>query len=135
MTSTGPAPSALPRWARRRAHVHRGGTTDPRRWRFERATARIEPAVAPILAAHATDYWMRPLRRREVAPDLGHEAGRVVWTIDRVPVLDLRLAPRGPAWLVVHDFGLMEPLRKAVRSRHVRIRFATARDVVPRDQA
>jgi hypothetical protein len=51
-----------------------------------------------------------------------------VWTIDREPVLEFRYAPRGPSSLVVHDFSLFDPLRRAVRTRHVRLRFATARD-------
>ena len=99
--------------------------TDPsegRPWRALRVEARIEPAVTKILVDHAQSYWQRPLARREEAD------GRVLWTIDREVVLELRTAARGPSELVVHDFSLLEPLRKAVRTRHVRVRFATARD-------
>jgi hypothetical protein len=42
-------------------------------------------------------------------------------------VLEFRFAARGPSSLVVHDFSLFDPLRKAIRTRHVRLRFATAR--------
>jgi hypothetical protein len=91
-------------------------------WRFRRAIARVEPAVTPVLVEHATGYWGRPLVRREIA-------NRVVWTIEGVVVLELRWAERGPSTLVVHDFSLLDPLRKAIRTRHVSIRLATARDL------
>jgi len=87
-------------------------------WRFRRAIARVEPAVTPVLVEHATGYWGRPLVRREVAP-VGVE-----WSIEGVVVLELRWAERGPSTLVVHDFSLFDPLRRALRTRHFSIRFA-----------
>jgi hypothetical protein len=52
----------------------------------------------------------------------------VRWTIDNELVLELRVAERGPAELVVHDFSLIDALRSHLRTRHVRIRYATVRD-------
>ena len=105
-------------------------TTHPTRWRFERAVGRIEPLVQQALVEHATQYWMRPLRRAELGSGTRHDADRVVWTIDREPVLEFRFAERGPSSLIVHDFSLLGPVRRAIRTRHVRVRLATARDVV-----
>ena len=121
--SVGPGSGKLPRWARvrpRRAALAMPGTP----WRVARAVERIEPATSAILAEHATSYWQRGLSRREV----GDSA--IVWTIDGEPVLEFRFEPRGPSSLVVHDFSLFDPLRKAIRTRHVRLRFATARDLL-----
>src|SRR5262245_14298384 len=91
-------------------------------WRFRRAVERIEPAVTAILAEHAAGYWQRGWSRREVGDPAGTGRPRVVWTIDRQPVLEFRYEPRGPSSLVVHDFSLFDPLRKAIRTRHVRLR-------------
>ena len=127
----GPKPSHLPRWAQTRAGHGRGdGTLDGAGWRFRRAAARIEPAVTTILVDHATGCWQRPLARREVGSGAGLDDYRVVWTIDGQVVLEFRFKERGPSTLVVHDFSLFDPLRRAIRSRHVRFRFATATDIV-----
>ena len=99
-------------------------------WQFDRALARIEPIVEPILVEHATGYWMRPLRRVVLGPRAGEPAPRAVWTIDDEPVLELRTAERGPSTLIVHDFSVFTPVRRAIRTRHVRVRLATARDSV-----
>ncbi len=101
-----------------------------RRWRFDRALARIEPIVEPILVDHATGYWMRPLRRVVLDPATGGSGYRAVWTIDDEPVLELRFAERGPSTVVVHDFSVFTPVRHAIRTRHVRVRLASVRDVV-----
>ena len=92
-------------------------------WRFRRAIARIEPTITPVLVEHATGYWGRPLVRRNDAPE------RVVWTIEDTTVLELRWAERGASTLIVHDFSLLDTLRKTLRTRHVSIRLATARDL------
>jgi len=105
-------------------------TVDPFVWRCQRALARIEPQVEAIVAAHATSYWQRGARRYDRWPDDVQPYGVVRWTIDDELVLELRVAVRGAAELVVHDFSLIDPLRKALRTRHVRIRYATARDCV-----
>lgn len=97
-------------------------------WRCQRALARIEPQVEAIVAEHATSFWQRGARRYEVWPGPDQPRGCVRWTIDDELVLELHVAVRGAADLVVHDFSLIGPLRKALRTRHVHIRYATARD-------
>ena len=94
----------------------RGNQPAQEAWRFRRAVARVEPSLTPLLVEHATGYWQRPLARLEV----GNE--RVVWTIDREIVLEFRFSLNGPSQLVVHDFSLYEPVRGAIRSRHVGIK-------------
>ena len=98
----------------------------PAGWRFERALARIEPTVETLLADHATSYWGRPVRRHQHTAGPDSPDGRVVWTIDDETVLELRVAERGPATLVVHDVSLFSPLRRALRTRHVRLLLADA---------
>jgi hypothetical protein len=88
----------------------------------------MEPALTRILVEHATGYWCRPLVRHQVAAGVGDPRPRVVWTIDGQTIGEFRFAERGPCDLVVHDFSLFDPLRRAIRTRHVRIRFATAWD-------
>jgi hypothetical protein len=102
---------------------------DPVRWRFERALARVEPDIEAILAEHVSTYWLRGFRRREVER-VGIEDVRIVWTIDGEAILELRFACGQASTLIVHDFALYEPLRKAIRTRHVRTRFATAADAL-----
>jgi hypothetical protein len=84
--------------------------------------ARIDRQVDAIVAEHASSYWRRGAARHEDWPSVG-------WTIDNEVVLELRVAERGPAELVVHDFSLVDPIRRALRTRHVNIRYATFRDV------
>jgi hypothetical protein len=96
------------------------------RWRLQRSWSRIEHIVDGVLAEHATTYWMRPVRRLEITSTEGGHG--FVWTIDGEHVLEFRVAERGPASLVVHDFSLFEPLRRSLRTRHVRIRLATSSD-------
>jgi hypothetical protein len=103
------------------------GSSPGTAWRFQRAVGRIEPAVTAILAEHAVSYWQRGWSRREVADPTGTGGQRVVWTIDGEVVLEFRFAARGRSSLVVHDFSLFDPLRKAIRTRHVLLRLATAR--------
>jgi hypothetical protein len=95
---------------------------DPFVWRCQRALARIDRQVDAVVAEHASSYWQRGAARHEDWPS-------VRWTIDNEVVLELRVAVSGPAELVVHDFSLIDPLRGAVRTRHVRIRYAMFRDV------
>ena len=82
---------------------------------------RAGPVVDRVLAGHAVVYWQRPLRRLE------GERG-VEWRIDGERVAVLEIADRGPATLVVHDFSAFDPLRRACRTRHVRVRLATPSD-------
>jgi hypothetical protein len=98
---------------------------DPFVWRCQRTLARIGPEVEAIVAEHATCYWQRGARRREEWPRPDHPAGRVRWTIDDELVVELRIAERGAAELVVHDVSLIDPLRRALRSGHVRVSHAS----------
>jgi hypothetical protein len=98
----------------------------PSGWRLERALARIEPTVETLLAEHATSYWGRPVRRHQVVAEPDSADRRVVWTIDNETVLEVRVAESGPAMLVVHDVSLFSPLRRALRTRHVRLLRADA---------
>jgi hypothetical protein len=94
-------------------------------WRFRRALARVEPAVERLLADYATAYWQRPLRR-DVVPGAdadGAPAG-VTWTIDREPVVDFVYEGEGRATLRVHDYALVAPIRRAVRSGHIRVEYS-----------
>jgi hypothetical protein len=100
---------------------------DPVRWRFERALARVGPAIEEILAEHASKYWCRGLRRHEI-DRVGAEDVRLLWKIDGEPILELRFVCGQASTLIVHDFALYEPLRKAIRTRHVHTRFANATD-------
>jgi hypothetical protein len=93
-------------------------------WRFRRALARVEPAVDRLLADYATAYWQRPLRRELVpGPDADGAPSRVTWTIDREPVVDFVYDGDGRATLHVHDYALVRPIQKAVRTGHVRVQY------------
>jgi hypothetical protein len=116
------------RLARSSRPAPQGSTVDPFVWRCQRALARIERQVDTIVAEHATSFWLRGARRHEAWPGRDQSEGRVRWTIDNELVLELRVAERGPSELVVHDFSLIDPLQRVVRTRHVRIRYATFRD-------
>ena len=105
-----------------------GALVDPFLWRFERALARVDRTVEAIVVEHATSYWGRPVRRREVGLELVGRERRVMWWIENEPVLEFRFIEQGPATLVVHDFSLFDPLKRALRTRHVRVRYATVGD-------
>lgn len=111
----------------RRREGH-GARVDPFLWRFERALARVDRTVETIVAEHATTYWCRPVRRREVGLELVGRERRVLWWIENEPVLEFRFVEQGPATLVVHDFSLFDPLKRALRTRHVHVRYATVGD-------
>jgi hypothetical protein len=89
-------------------------------WRFDRSLARVEPAVEALVADYATSYCLRPVRRREIRK---RAAAGVQWSIDREAVVDLIDEGRGPVLLLVHDIALLRPLRRQLRSRHVRIEY------------
>ena len=83
--------------------------------------------VDDVVAEHATAYWGRPYRRREVRPfESAVELPGLTWSIEgeSVVVLVSIADDGGPARLIVRDVGLLAPLRKVLRSRHVRIEHA-----------
>jgi hypothetical protein len=105
-----------------------GARVDPFLWRFERALVRVDRTVEAIVVEHATSYWGRPVQRREVGLELDGRERRVSWCIENEPVLEFRFIEQGPATLVVHDFSLFDPLKRALRTRHVHVRYATVAD-------
>ena len=91
------------------------------RWRFERAVARVA-AVDEIVAEYATSYCGRPFRRRDTPPLASAvDLPGVTWTIEGDVVVELLYAEHGPSRLLVHDIGLLRPVRRAIRSRHVTV--------------
>lgn len=120
--------SNLPRWTRGRRQLDGLRDSDPSDLRLRRACRRIEPATQDVLADHATEYWQRGAARR-TATDAATGRPRVEWTIDRELVLELLVPSRGPSTLVVHDFSLLEPLRRVIRTRHVVVRLATVAEL------
>jgi hypothetical protein len=94
-------------------------------WRFARAVARVAP-VEHILAEYATAVCGLPVRRRETHdPGLGLVLGRVTWSIDDEVMVELVPSAEGPHLLRVHDLSLLGPIRKALRTRHVRVEYAS----------
>ena len=92
-------------------------------WRFQRALARVK-VVEGIVADYATAYCGRPVRRREAGPlESAVQLPGVTWSIDGDLVVEYLVAPSGPAQLVVHDIALLRPLRKALRSRHISVKW------------
>jgi hypothetical protein len=91
--------------------------------------------VEHIVAEHATTFWQRGARRFDEWPHTDLRDGCVRWLIDHELVLELRVPTSGPAELVVHDFSVLEPLQRALRTGHVRIRHATARDLAVASQS
>src|SRR5262245_36440412 len=97
-------------------------TVAPAVWRCKRTLAGMQAAVEATGADDAPSNGRRGARRHECWPEPGRAEGRVRWSIDGELVLELRIPPTGPAELIVHDFSLIDPLRRAVRTRHVRLR-------------
>jgi hypothetical protein len=83
--------------------------------------------VDDVVAEHATTYCGRPHRRKEVRPfESAVELPGVTWSVDGALLVELLTLPGegGPARLVVHEIGLFAPLRKLLRTRHLRIEHA-----------
>ena len=90
-------------------------------WRFERAVARVR-AVDGIIAEHATSYCGRPYRRQDVRPlESAIALPGVTWSIDGEVVVEFLPGDTGAARLIVRDVALLRPLRRALRSRRLRI--------------
>jgi hypothetical protein len=88
-------------------------------WRFTMAVRRAHP-VDGILADYATNVCGLPVRRRETH---GAHPG-VTWSIDGDPMVELVVEDDGPDRLVVHEVSLLRPVRRALRTRHIRIEYA-----------
>jgi hypothetical protein len=64
----------------------------------------------------------RPVRRRELRP-AGGVAG-VTWSIDGDVMVTFTPAVGGPSRVLVHEIGLLQPIRKQLRSGHVVVEHA-----------
>ena len=93
-------------------------------WRFARAVRRVRTAE-PIIADYATSICGRPVRRREVAPlESAVQLPGVTWTIDGDVVVEfLPSDDRTAHRMLVYEIGLVRPLRKAIRTRHIEIEY------------
>jgi hypothetical protein len=108
---------------------HEARQTDDRRarWRFDRTIARVR-VVDDVVAEYATAYCGRPFRRRDIPPlSSAIELPGATWSIEGDVVVELLYAGAGPSRLVVRDIGLLEPLRRALRSRHVTVEHSLRR--------
>ena len=93
------------------------------RWLFERAVDRVR-VVDSIVAEYASAICGRPARRRDHPPDGsdGQVVG-VTWSIDGDVLVTFSPSPRGRSVVTVHEIGLLEPVRKELRSRHLRVEY------------
>jgi hypothetical protein len=95
------------------------------RWLFERAVDRVR-AVDAIVAEYATAICGRPARRRDHPPEAADgSAVGVTWSIDGDVLVTFTPSSRGPSVVTVSEIGLLQPLRKQLRSRHLRIEYRT----------
>ena len=103
-----------------------GRATAPGRagaWLSERVLRRVA-VVDAILADYATAICGRAVRRRELRPDgaAGPVAG-VTWSIDGDVIVTFIPALRRRR-VAVHEIGVLQPIRKQLRSRHVVVEHA-----------
>jgi hypothetical protein len=109
-------------WRARQAA--RSGDDAAARWRFARSVARVH-AVDAIVAEYATSYCGLPARRREIAPmQSAVQLPGVTWSIDKEVVVEFLYYGDGPGRLIVYEIALVKPLKRGVRSRHVRLEHA-----------
>jgi hypothetical protein len=102
-------------------------------WHFARAVARVRPVEA-ILADYATTVCGLPVRRTERRGENGERGqdgerrGRpgVTWSIDGDVMVELVVSDDGPDHLLVRELSLLGPLRKALRTRHLRIEYGSS---------
>ncbi len=97
-------------------------------WLFERAVRRAG-AVDGLVADDAVAICGRPVRRREVrtSPVPG-VLGQVTWSIDADVVVELTAVATGKHEVAVYDVGLLRPLGRSLRSRHLLVSYRS-RDV------
>ena len=94
---------------------------DRRIWEFRRAVDRVA-VVDEVMADYATNWWRRPFRRLDTLPfESSIRVPGVRWSIEGELVAEFVAGDCGHGTLVVHDIALLAPLRRAIRSRRVRI--------------
>jgi hypothetical protein len=81
------------------------------------AIAKVEAAIDGIVADYVTTYALLPVQRREL------EDGAVTWSSDKEVLVELSSGDRQPARVVVREIGLLQPLKKQLRSRRVTIEY------------
>jgi hypothetical protein len=81
------------------------------------AIAKVEAAIDGIVAEYVTTYALLPVQRREL------EDGAVTWSSDKEVLVELSSGDRQPARVVVREIGLLQPLKKQLRSRRVTIEY------------
>jgi hypothetical protein len=81
------------------------------------AIAKVEAAIDGILAEYVTTYALLPVQRR------GSEDGAVTWSSDNAVLVELTSRDRQSARVVVCEIGLLQPIRKQLRSRRVTIEY------------
>ena len=92
-------------------------------WRFDRAVARVEPAIDEVVAEHATNLVGRPVRRHTVRPP--RPLPGISWSIDDEVVVEYVHRPARRDQVLVHDVALLEALRKRLRSGHVEVAYVS----------
>jgi len=92
-------------------------------WRYRRAASRVS-VIDGIVAEFATGICGRPVRRREVLPlQSSVEVPGIKWSIDGHLAVQFIHEPSDPDRLVVYEIALLRSVKKAIRSRHVRITY------------
>jgi hypothetical protein len=81
------------------------------------AISKVEAAIDGIVADYVTTYALLPVQRREL------EDGAVTWSSDKEVLVELSSGDRQPARVVVREIGLLQPLKKQLRSRRVTIEY------------
>jgi hypothetical protein len=91
--------------------------SDQREWRYQRAVARVEAVVEPIVADYATSYVGRAVQRSEIRPP--RPLPGVAWSIDGELIVEFVHRTGARDQLFVHDVALVDLLRKRLRTRYV----------------
>jgi len=94
---------------------------DRREWLFERAVARVEAVVEPILADFATCYVGRPVRRSTIHPPRALPG--IAWSIDGDLVVEFVHQASDRDDVFVHEVALFDALKRRLRTRHLRVSY------------
>ena len=111
------------RWRRERIAANLSRVADRREWLFQRAVARVEPGVEEIVADFATSYVGRAVQRHDFLPP--RPLPGMAWSIDRDLVVEFVHRESVPDQLLVHEFALLDVLKRRFRTRHVHVAYVT----------